>query len=117
MSELAQILAKVDELSDKVDMLIHSPFIKTKKKYTPQSGRHDYLMGYKNSKGEYSEREINISKVTTNKDGKAVINAFCFSSQANKTFSVGSIAYLQSLPDGEKLQTYDEIIAELSGWL
>ena len=110
------ILQKLDEINERLDSMAIAPFVKVKKKKKPDSGRRDYKMGYKNSKGEISEREINISKVTASNDGKATISAFCFLSDAPKAFSANNIIYLQALPDGEKLQTYDDIIAELSAW-
>ena len=109
------ILQKLDEINERLDSMAITPFIKVKKKKKTESGRRDYTMGYKNSKGEISERDINISKVTA-KDGKITISAYCFASDAPKAFSANSIIYLQPLPDGDKLQTYDDIIAELSAW-
>ena len=110
------ILQKLDEINERLDAIAINPFIKVKKKKKTESGRHDYLMGYKNSKGEVSERDINVSKVSA-KDGKITISGFCFLSNAPKAFSASSIIYLQPLPDGEKLQTYDDIIQELSQWV
>lgn len=109
------ILQKLDEISERLDALSLSPFVKVKKKKKPESGRIDYLMAYKNSKGEISEREINVSKVTA-KDGKITISAYCFLSNAPKAFLASSVIFLQALPDGEKLHTYDEIVQELSQW-
>ena len=110
------ILQKLDEINEQLDAMAIAPFIKVKKKKKTESGRHDYLMGYKNSKGEVSDREINVSKVTASNDGKAIISAYCFLSEAPKNFTANNIIYLQPLPDGDKLQTYDDIIAELSAW-
>lgn len=109
------ILQKLDEINERLDSMAITPFIKVKKKKKTESGRRDYTMGYKNSKGEISDRDINVSKVTA-KDGKITISAYCFASDAPKAFSANSITYLQPLPDGDKLQTYDDIIAELSAW-
>lgn len=109
------ILQKLDEINERLDAIAIAPFVKVKKKNKPESGRRDYTMGYKNSKGEVSDRDINISKVTA-KDGKITISAYCFASEAPKAFSSRSVIYLQPLPNGEKLQTYDEIIQELSTW-
>lgn len=115
MDNTALILQKPDELNERLDALALSPFVKVKKKLNPQSGIRDYLMNYKNSKGEVSSREINITKVGA-KDGKIQIGAFCFLSDAPKNFLASSIISLQALPDGEVLQTYDDIVAELSKW-
>lgn len=109
------ILQKLDEINERLDSMAIAPFVKVKKKKKTESGRRDYTMGYKNSKGEVSERDINLSKVTA-KDGKVTISGFCFLSDAPKAFSANNIIYIQALPDGEKLQTYDEIIQELSAW-
>ena len=87
--------------------------------YAYLEDRYEYatpLVNFKNSKGEVSDRDINISKVTA-KDGKVTISAYCFASEAPKAFSSSSVIYLQPLPNWEKLQTYDEIIQELSTWV
>lgn len=117
MDDKELILQKLDEINERLDVLISAPFVKTTKKKKPQSGRRDYTMSYKNSKGEVSERDINVSKVKASNDGKAVISGFCFLSDAPKTFNASNIIYLTPLPDGERLETYDDIIKEMSSWV
>lgn len=109
------ILEKLDELLARVPS---SPLIglaKPKKKYKPEDGRRDYKMVYKNSKGEISEREINIKKVT-GKNDKVTILAFCFASDAIKNFNAGGVIELKNLQTQNLAHCYDDILLELAAW-
>lgn len=115
MDNSTLIIEKLDELLGRVPS---SPLIglaKPKKKYKPQDGRRDYKMVYKNSKGEISEREINIKKVT-GKNDKVTILAFCFASDELKSFNAGGIIELRNLANDNVAQCYNDVVLELAAW-
>ncbi len=116
--ENALLNKKFDEILSKLTKYNFSEPIPEppKLKRAVENGRKDYLMTYKDSKGKLSQREINVRNVTI-KDGKLNLNAFCFTRNRIKTFSVKNIVSIQDLTTDKTYSTTEDVYAELGTWM
>ena len=73
-------------------------------------------MVYLDSKGNLSEREINLRGVEA-KNGKLYVNAYCFKRKRLRTFVAKNIISLRDYATDKTFTDEDEIYNELLAWV
>lgn len=127
--------AMVEEFADKLDMEVDAwglneladeeeetiPPVKPQKvireprKRVPKE-EASHSMVYVDSKGDLSERKINLRGIET-KNGKVYMNAYCFKRNRLRTFVAKNIMSLHDLTTNQTYATEDDVYNELLNWV